>query len=250
MAPETPDKMTMGTSVQWYSVETDEPAPFPECPWALQFTEESCEQHHARRLGLGGRAQQDQIAEIESIRDHSLRADLRQLGLPEELQQGQSQIRQSQAVLGRLRRGQTRVAPAARRRDPDQQDVQKQRVPRCVRHDHVDHRPALPRPGEHQVLPRPGIQDVCKTPAIKPYPIPYRCFYSRNIENLFMAGRDISVTHVALGTVRVMRTCGMMGEVVGMAASLCKKHDATPRGVYESHLAELRNWRRGVGRQP
>ncbi|MCO7114913.1 FAD-dependent oxidoreductase [Bacteroides uniformis] len=48
-----------------------------------------------------------------------------------------------------------------------------------------------------------------------------------------MAGRNISVTHVALGTVRVMRTTGMMGEVVGMAASLCKKYNTTPRGVYQ-----------------
>ena len=37
-----------------------------------------------------------------------------------------------------------------------------------------------------------------------------------------MAGRDISVSHVALGTVRLMRTCGMMGEVIGMAASVYK----------------------------
>ena len=74
---------------------------------------------------------------------------------------------------------------------------------------------------------------------IHPYAVPYRCLYSRNIDNLFMAGRNISVTHVALGTVRVMRTTGMMGEVVGMAASLCKKHDATPREVYRSHLPEL-----------
>ena len=51
------------------------------------------------------------------------------------------------------------------------------------------------------------------------YPVPYRCFYSKNIENLFMAGRCISVTHEALGTVRVMKTGGMMGEVVGKAAS-------------------------------
>jgi hypothetical protein len=74
---------------------------------------------------------------------------------------------------------------------------------------------------------------------IKPYPIPYRTLYSRNIENLMMAGRNISVTHVALGTVRVQRTTGMMGEVVGMAASLCKKHQTTPRGIYENHLPEL-----------
>ena len=75
---------------------------------------------------------------------------------------------------------------------------------------------------------------------IHPYAVPYRCLYSRNVENLFMAGRNISVTHVALGTVRVMRTTGMMGEVVGMAASLCKKYDVTPRGVYRSHLEDLK----------
>ena len=71
------------------------------------------------------------------------------------------------------------------------------------------------------------------------YPIPYRCFYSRNIENLFMAGRCISVTHEALGTVRVMKTCGMMGEVVGRAASICIQRDCLPRDVYESHLDDL-----------
>ena len=55
-----------------------------------------------------------------------------------------------------------------------------------------------------------------------------------------MAGRNISVTHVALGTVRVMRTTGMMGEVVGMAASLCKKYGVNPRGVYRSYLNDLK----------
>ena len=69
--------------------------------------------------------------------------------------------------------------------------------------------------------------------------VPYRCLYSRNINNLFMAGRHISVTHVALGTVRVMRTTGLMGEVVGIAAGLCKKNDTTPRGIYKDHLDEL-----------
>jgi hypothetical protein len=51
---------------------------------------------------------------------------------------------------------------------------------------------------------------------------------SRKISNMFMAGRNISVTHVVLGTVRVMRTGGMMGEVVGMAASICNKNNVLP----------------------
>ncbi|MEI8290066.1 MAG: FAD-dependent oxidoreductase [Verrucomicrobiota bacterium] len=72
-----------------------------------------------------------------------------------------------------------------------------------------------------------------------PYWAPYRCLYSRNIGNLFMAGRDISVTNDGLGPVRVMRTCGMMGEIVGKAAAICVARKTTPRGVYETHLAEL-----------
>lgn len=67
------------------------------------------------------------------------------------------------------------------------------------------------------------------------YPVPYRCFYSRNVSNLFMAGRCISVTHEALGTVRVMKTCGMMGEVVGKAASVAVLEKCSPRQVYEHH---------------
>ncbi len=72
------------------------------------------------------------------------------------------------------------------------------------------------------------------------YPVPYRCFYSRNIPNLFMAGRCISVSHEALGTVRVMRTCGMMGEVVGKAAAICVQYRCTPREVYDSHFEQLK----------
>jgi hypothetical protein len=83
-----------------------------------------------------------------------------------------------------------------------------------------------------------------------PYWIPYRTLYSRNVGNLFMAGRDISVTHEALGAVRVMRTCGMMGEVVGMAAAICKKYNCTPREVYEKHLEELKElMKQGTGKR-
>ncbi len=89
------------------------------------------------------------------------------------------------------------------------------------------------------------------------YPIPYRCFYSRNISNLFMAGRCISVDRGALGTVRVMKTGGMMGEVVGKAASVCLRHGVFPRAVYEKHWSELTellqlpgNARRGSYKDP
>ncbi|MEI7911100.1 MAG: FAD-dependent oxidoreductase [Verrucomicrobiota bacterium] len=73
-----------------------------------------------------------------------------------------------------------------------------------------------------------------------PYWAPYRTLYSRNLANLFMAGRDISVTREALGAVRVMRTCGMMGEIIGKAAWICVRHHTSPRGVYTSHLPLLK----------
>lgn len=83
----------------------------------------------------------------------------------------------------------------------------------------------------------------------RPFWIPYRTLYSRNIDNLFMAGRCISVTHDALGAVRVMRTCGTQGEIVGMAASVCKEFETDPRGVYQNHLKDLKKrMRAGVGK--
>jgi len=83
-----------------------------------------------------------------------------------------------------------------------------------------------------------------------PYWVPYRCLYSRNIDNLFMAGRDISVTHEALGAVRVMKTTGAMGEIVGMAAAVCVRNGCAPRQVYEERLEELQAlMREGAGRE-
>ena len=74
----------------------------------------------------------------------------------------------------------------------------------------------------------------------KPYWAPYRCLYSRNVSNLFMAGNNISVTQGALAAVWVGKTAGVMGEVVGLAAAVCKANDCTPREVYSEHLSKLK----------
>ncbi|MHC4263076.1 MAG: FAD-dependent oxidoreductase, partial [Planctomycetota bacterium] len=82
-----------------------------------------------------------------------------------------------------------------------------------------------------------------------PYWVPYRTLFSRNVSNLFMAGRDISVTHEALGAVRVMKTTGAMGEIVGLAAAICCERDCGPREVYTEHWSSLEErMRRGAGR--
>jgi len=70
------------------------------------------------------------------------------------------------------------------------------------------------------------------------YSIPYRSLYSKNINNMFMAGRNFSCTHIGLGGPRVMNTTGQMGAAVGLAAAICKKHNVNPRDVYKTYLQE------------
>ncbi len=250
MAPEKPDKMTMGASVQWYSAKTEGSSPFPDCPWALQFSDESCQNAVRGDWDWESGLHNDQITEIEHIRDHTFRAIYGNWAF----QKNHSKHRDKYANY-KL----DWVAYVAGKRESrrllgdvilQQQDVQEMReFPDAFVTTTWSIDLHYPAPENTKHFPGMEFRTICVTPRIKPYPIPYRCLYSRNVDNLFMAGRDISVTHVALGTIRVMRTGGMMGELVGMAAALCKKHDTTPRGVYQDHLDELKTLAtRGVGK--
>ncbi|WP_408892088.1 FAD-dependent oxidoreductase [Paenibacillus taichungensis] len=71
------------------------------------------------------------------------------------------------------------------------------------------------------------------------YHIPFGCLYSRNVSNLLFAGRNISASHVAFGTTRVMATCAVMGEAAGAGAALSVSKGITPRELREQHLTEL-----------
>lgn len=73
------------------------------------------------------------------------------------------------------------------------------------------------------------------------YGIPFRCLYSVNIDNLMMAGKHISVTHVAGSATKLMGNGAQHGVAVAAAAFLCNTLNTTPRGLYESHLGELRD---------
>lgn len=72
-----------------------------------------------------------------------------------------------------------------------------------------------------------------------PWGIPYRALYSRNVPNLYCAGRNISVSHVAFSSCRVMATCAILGQAVGTAAALAYANGLAPREVGQSRLSEL-----------
>ena len=78
-------------------------------------------------------------------------------------------------------------------------------------------------------------------PAPSPYGIPYRCLYSVNIENLFFAGRNISATHAAMSSTRVMATCSLLGQALGTAASICFKNNLKPKDLKDSYITLLQN---------
>jgi hypothetical protein len=63
--------------------------------------------------------------------------------------------------------------------------------------------------------------------------------YSKNIKNLFLAGRIISASHVAFGSSRVMATCGHNAQAVAMAAVLCKKHNLMPADLNQPHWMKM-----------
>ncbi|MCX8038887.1 MAG: FAD-dependent oxidoreductase, partial [Candidatus Sumerlaeia bacterium] len=252
LAPEQPDRLMMGVSVQWYAEHERKPSSFPLCPWAVQFTEETAGKPLTRgewdwETGMN----LDSVTDIEKIRDHALRAVFGYWSFMKNKSSRKDQFANWRlawvAYIGGKRESRRLLGDVIL----TQQDIEEQRpYPDASVTTTWPIDLHYPHPENSKHFPGQEFRSIAKTKGIKPYPIPYRCLYSRNIENLMMAGRNISVTHVALGTIRVQRTTGMMGEVLGMAASLCAKHATTPRGVFERHLDELKSlMERGVGKE-
>lgn len=84
----------------------------------------------------------------------------------------------------------------------------------------------------------PGMPTIFH-PAPSPYGIPYRSLYSRNISNLFFAGRNISVTHAALSSTRVMATCAIIGQAMGTAAAIATREGCLPGDISGDLVREL-----------
>lgn len=75
----------------------------------------------------------------------------------------------------------------------------------------------------------------------EPYGIPLRSLYSRNIDNLMFAGRNISASHIAFSTTRVMGTIGVIGQAVGTAAAIAVRNDLLPREACQQKIAEIQD---------
>lgn len=240
-APDVPDMMTMGSSVQWYSVDDKKPSSFPEFNYGMEFNDDSCEKVFKGdwewETGIG----RDPIKDAERIRDYATLVIYSNWSyLKNHLKDNQKWRNRSLGWVAYIY-GKRESRRLIGDHVLTEQDI-KERIPYedgtvTTTWDIDLH---YPDPENGKWFPGNEFKAISLGDRIYNYAVPYRCFYSRNVNNLFMAGRDISVTHIALGTVRVMRTTGMMGEVVGMAAAVCHKNDCLPRDVWKSHFPELK----------
>lgn len=250
LAPDSADKMTMGASMQWYSKEEKGKVNFPEFQYGVQFTDSTCERVMMGEWTWETGMKYNQITDAERIRDYGLLVVYSNWSFLKNHLKDNGKYRNRKlewvAYVAGKRESRRLLGDYILKQDDIDKDVFHEDASFTTTWSLDLH---VPDPKNTQHFKGNEFKAVTNHVFIHPYAVPYRCLYSRNVNNLFMAGRDISVTHVALGTVRVMRTTGMMGEVVGMAASLCHKYGVLPRGVYQKHLPELKRlMQEGVGK--
>lgn len=250
LAPEKADKLTMGSSVQWYSVKGDRKSSFPEFSYGIHFTEDSCEKVQMGEWTWETGMNYNQISDFERIRDYGMLV----------IYSNWSYLKNHysrKADYADLELGWVAYVAGKResRRLVGDYILKQDDVDKHVFHEDASFTTAwhfdlhFPDPANSRYFPGAEFKAETKHNPIYPYAVPYRCLYSRNVNNLFMAGRNISVTHVTLGSTRLMRTIGIMGEIVGMAASICKEYGTLPRDVYQHHLDELKAlMRKGMGK--
>lgn len=235
-SPEEPDNRVMGSSVLWRSVEKDRPVKFPDVPWAKPVAK-----NHKATSGEWYWEYSDddvhQIEDAEDVRDHMLRAiygsfsnakkEPKNARLDLEWVSHLVGKRESRRLMGDYIY--TMNDAVESRKFPDmvvteerEVDVHYQRKLRGFPVDFI-------------------AKAMFLKPKEKQYYLPFRTLYSKDIENLMMAGRCFSCSHVGLGGPRVMNTCGQMGVAVGFAAHLCLKYDTSPRGVGQNNITELRS---------
>ena len=229
LAPDMADGDTLGASIMWTSAEANVPSAF-SAPWA--------EPHAQGQVAIHGEwfweygIHQDMIADAEKIRDRLLLAVYGAFSLAKKDPVNANRVlnfcpwllgkRESRRLVGdyiysqrditELREFEDAIASASWGIDL-----------------HRDDR-------------KPGVDFLTTSegPQYGRYWIPYRCIYSRNVGNLFVAGRCFSCSHVGLGGPRVMNTLGQMGVAAGEAAAMCRELGETPRGIWKGgHVKEL-----------
>jgi len=237
LAPPKPDDKRLGSTILFITRKHDRPIPFEVPEWAMRFP--SCQHlpHRSHRswqygywwVEYGGEL--DTITDGDRIRDQLLAFAL---GVWDHIKNSGHHPQSANWALEWLgflpgKRESRRFVGeyTLNQRDIEQGEVFEDGVA-------YGGWPIDLHPPEGILSKEPPAQQI----HVPLYNIPLRCLYSRNICNLFFAGRNISATHVAFGSTRVMGTCSVMGQAVGTAAGLCVREGITPSEL-KAHITAL-----------
>ncbi|MCF7956896.1 MAG: FAD-dependent oxidoreductase [Phycisphaerae bacterium] len=233
-SPEKADHRVMGSSLLWYSSPMKSRSTFPEVPWAMDVAK--------TKSALSGEwfweytdNNKHMIDDAEEIRDHMFRAIYGSFYNAKKESKNANRKLDWMGYLNGKRESRRLIGDYIyKQRDAMSGTLFDDAVAQEVRSIDVHYQMVL-KDSPYDFLSRALFRKVPR------YYIPFRCLYSKNIDNLMMAGRCFSCTHIGLGGPRVMLTCGQMGIATGYAASLCKQYDTTPRGVYRKYIAQLKD---------
>lgn len=240
IAPEIADRKTTGMSCLLQGRETTSPHTFIPPEWAYTYPDDGCfpERDHQLTgnqnfwwIELGG--EQDSIHDTEALRDELLKVTF---GVWDHIKNQGNHNAENWALewIGFLpgkRESRRYIGDHILMQNDIRAEGRFEDIVAYGGWTMDDHFPAG--------FKHPGYPNIFH-PAPSPYGIPYRSLYSKNIDNLLFAGRNISATHAALSSTRVMATCSVIGQAVGTAASIAVKNNLSPRGVYREKLGELK----------
>lgn len=242
IAPYTSDLKTMGNTLLIQLEETDAPQSFRAPDWAYHFDDESTLPsrlgngfgHNFWWLELGGL--HNTIDDAETIRDELLKTcwgvwDYMKNRGPHTSKLQNWRLRWLGSLPGK-RENRRYVGEHILTQHDLEAEGRFEDIVAYGGWSMDDHHPAgLYYPGKPTIFHK----------APSPYGIPLRALYSHNIPNLFCAGRNISTTHAALSSTRVMGTCAIIGQAVGTAAALCHARSLLPRELRGHHLKTLQH---------
>ena len=241
LAPSEHKNLVMGHSIRWYSEEQSKECAFPDLDWNLHFDDNSYLNCFSGDWEQETGFTRDMVKDTEYIRDYGLCAIFANWSYQKNHCKNKERFAKSKikwiSPLGGKREGYRIKGDYIL----TQQDLEQQT-------EYIDGTAKItwgidihyPEPINEEKFGEAFRSFAYHRNTPFACPVPYRCLYSKDIKNLFIGGRLVSTSHIAFSAVRVMRTLGMLGEVVGIAAAICKNHDCYPREVYNKHLGELK----------